>query len=98
MNDKILALIIAAANDLNQKLENKIPIDRGVDAPLYGQEGVLDSLGLVSLLVSVEQSIEDQHHVKLTLADERAMSQKRSPFQTIGSLVEYVARLMRNGA
>jgi len=97
VRDKILSLIIEAANELNQQLENKIPIDRGADAPLYGQDGVLDSLGLVSLVVSVEQAIEDQNGARITLADESAMSQNRSPFRTIGSLAEYAERLIQKG-
>ena len=98
MKETLLALIVKAASELNLQLEYKIPVERGVEAPLYGQNGVLDSIGLVSLLAAVEQAIEDETGVSITLANERAMSQKRSPFQTIGSLVEYVARLMRNGA
>ena len=97
MRETLLALIIKAASELNLQLENKIPVERGVDAPLYGQNGVLDSVGLVSLLVAVEQAIEDETGVSITLANERAMSQKRSPFGSIGALVEYAESLIRAG-
>jgi acyl carrier protein len=90
-------LIIKAASELNLQLENKIPVERGVDAPLYGQNGVLDSVGLVSLVVEVEQAIEDETGVSITLANEGAMSQKRSPFGSIGALVEYAESLIRAG-
>jgi len=97
LRETLLALIIKAASELNLQLENKIPVERGVDAPLYGQNGVLDSVGLVSLLVAVEQAIEDETGVSITLANERAMSQKRSPFGSIGALVEYAESLIRAG-
>ena len=97
MRETLLALVIKAASELNLQLENKIPVERGVDAPLYGQNGVLDSVGLVSLVVAVEQAIEDETGVSITLANEGAMSQKRSPFGSIGALVEYAESLIRAG-
>jgi len=61
---------------------------------LMGEEGLLDSIDLVNLVVTVEQYIEDTYNITITIADEKAMSQKRSPFKTIGSLAEYVELLI----
>ena len=61
---------------------------------MFGAGGYLDSLSLVSLVVSVEEKIEQKFDMPLILADEKAMSQKRSPFATIGSLTAYVESLM----
>ena len=60
------------------------------DTPLFGGEGVLDSLGLVSFLINLEQKIEDNTGISLTIADEKAMSLKNSPFKTIGTLHNYL--------
>lgn len=73
----------------NELVERKVDLAAGDAAPLFGIERVLDSLALVSLLVAVEQGIDDELGVILTLADEKAASQARSPFRTIGSLVAY---------
>jgi acyl carrier protein len=94
-NKKILALITQIANEFNEQLEFKIDLKRGVDAPLFGYDGVLDSLGLVSFVVAVEQAIESEFGITLTVADEKAMSQEHSPFRTIGALVDYVEDLMK---
>ena len=94
-NQKIVALITQVANEFNEQLEFKIDVERGRDAPLYGGDGVLDSLGLVSFVVAVEQAIESELGITLTLADEKAMSQKHSPFQTVGTLADYVENLMK---
>jgi hypothetical protein len=64
----------------------------GPDAKLFGRGGVLDSLGLVSVLVEIEQRIADAGAVTVSLMDDRAMSQTRSPFATVDSLAEYVMR------
>ncbi len=55
---------------------------------------MFDSLGLVSLVVAAEESIEDTYGVNISLADERAMSQSKSPFRTIGTLAEYASQLI----
>jgi acyl carrier protein len=61
---------------------------------LYGREGGLDSLGLVSLILDVEEAVNAQTGRGLVLADEKALAQRRSPFRTVESLADYVmARL-----
>jgi acyl carrier protein len=61
---------------------------------LIGKSAVLDSMGLVTLIVDVEQQLEARYGVSIILADERAMSQARSPFASVGSLADYVCSLI----
>jgi acyl carrier protein len=56
---------------------------------LFGREGYLDSLGLVSLVVSTEQALQDELNLTVSLADEKALSQRHSPYRTVGSLADY---------
>jgi acyl carrier protein len=76
--------------------EFRQPTDRVVCAEetiLYGA-GALDSLGLVSLILDVEEAINARFGTQLVLADEHAMSQRRNPFRDVRSLADYVmARL-----
>jgi acyl carrier protein len=62
---------------------------------LIGKKGILDSLGLVTLIVGIEQKLQDDHDISITIADERALSMERSPFLTVNSLSEYVALLVK---
>lgn len=94
MKTKVEKLIFDAIEEMNTDIENKIPLDKGNNTPLFGKKGVLDSLGLVNLVVSVEAAIEDEFGVTVTIADERAMSQKNSPFKTIGTLADYICLLL----
>ena len=64
------------------------------DTPIFGTKGNLDSLGLVSFLVNLEQNIEDKYGIPITIADEKAMSLKNSPFRTINTLSEYLNRII----
>jgi acyl carrier protein len=63
----------------------------GPSTRLFGPSGVLDSLGLVSVLVEVEQRIADAGEGPVSVMDDRAMSQKHSPFATVDSLADYLA-------
>ena len=69
-------------------------IEKQTDVMLFGDGGVLDSLGLVNLITLIEEHVEDEYDLTITLADEKAMSRKTSPFRTVGSLIEYVSELL----
>ncbi|MBV9576543.1 MAG: acyl carrier protein [Gammaproteobacteria bacterium] len=94
MKEKISKIVTNSLTTLNILLENKIPIMQGDSCALYGGPGALDSLGLVSLIVSVEEEIEREFNINLTLANDKAMSQRNSPFLTVGTFVNYVESLL----
>ena len=95
MNEKIKQALINSIEEINLQLENEDQLEKSTDTVLFGENGKLDSLGLINLVVAVEQNIEDEFDVSLTLADERAMSHKHSPFRTIGSLTDYIEMLLK---
>ena len=67
--------------------DNKIPLSAQTE--LFGQNGNLDSMGLVALLIDIEESLLD-HGIQISLSDERAMSQSQSPFRTVETLAAYI--------
>jgi acyl carrier protein len=95
MSQDLMSLIVETLQELNGQQDMKIPMDLGSETPLFGRNGILDSVGLVTLVVAVEQAIEDKFGVSISLADEKAISQKHSPYRTIGSLTEYASRLIQ---
>lgn len=72
----------------------ELPVEVGAETPLFGEDGLLDSIGLVSLVVGVEQAIEERFGVTVSLADEKALSQRQSPYRTVGALADYASRLL----
>jgi acyl carrier protein len=62
------------------------------DTVLLGEGGVVDSLGLVRLILLVESRIEGDFGSAVSLTDEKAMSQRTSPFRTLGTLADYITR------
>jgi len=90
MKDDMVTLVIEMAKEI---LEAEGVAPNGLDAKtqLFGEEGVFDSMGLVSLIVAVEQEIEDRFGKSVALADERALSRSSSPYRTVETLAQYAA-------
>lgn len=94
-HERILRAIYNAVDEINEQLpKGKTLLDKSPETILFGKSGQLDSLGLVSLIVEVEQNIQDEFGAEITLADERAMSQEHSPFKSVRALSDYVALLL----
>ena len=64
-------------------------VDVNLQTPLLGADSPLDSLGLVQLVVDLEQGLA-KAGLHLSLTDEKAMSQKRSPFASIETLAAFI--------
>jgi acyl carrier protein len=62
---------------------------------IIGPGAVIDSIGVVSLIVAIEEKLELDHQVSVTLASDRAMSQRSSPFRTAGVLADHVLNTER---
>jgi acyl carrier protein len=62
---------------------------------LFGPGGGLDSLGLISLVMDVEQAVNARAGATLTLADERALALRYNPFRNVRSLADRVIELLR---
>ncbi len=69
----------------------------GEETVIVGPEAVIDSIGVVSLIVDIEQRLEMDHQVSVTLANDRAMSQRNSPFRTAGILADHIIATEREG-
>lgn len=61
------------------------------ETSLLGPGAQLDSVALVTLVVTVESRVKDELGRDLTLADEEAMSRVNSPLRTVGTLADYIA-------
>lgn len=90
----ICAIILSALQEVKEQMGKEIHFSVGPDTRLYGRGSDLDSLGLVHLIVEVEEKVAEQYGLAVTLTDEKALSQEHSPFRTANSLATYVARLL----
>ena len=94
MKDKVIKTILETINEYNGGLSKNDQISSDLGSSIYGGSSNLDSMGLVSFIVGLEQNIEDKFDQSISLADEKAMSQKSSPYQNINSLADYILKLL----
>ena len=89
----IAALILETLDDFIVSDSTKT-IQYTEDTVLFGIDGLMDSIALVSFILDVEDGIRTRFGVSITLADARAMSQSRSPFRKVSFLVDYAMQLV----
>src|SRR5689334_14689176 len=101
MNDmnreRIDVAIREAIKEVNATLPTSMQLEETAASETFGRGGKLDRLGLVNLLLAVEEKLAALG-VNVSLPDERARSQTRSPFRSVkalGSFIENVAGASR---
>jgi acyl carrier protein len=92
--NSITQLIITSLSELNEELNDPSLENISEQTRLFGGNGALDSLALVSFIADIEEKISEQYGKNIVLADEKAMSQKVSPFRTVESLASYIQKLL----
>ena len=97
MKEKVTNLIIASLKDMKDDVQTLELGDLTVKTHLYGRTGILDSLALVRLLADIEGRISEEIGQEITIADDRAVSMRISPFRTVESLADYIERLLNEG-
>ena len=88
---KVTELILDAIEDYNDQVNEEKKLPRSSDIELFSREGLLDSLGLVNFIICIEERIEEYVGESITIADEKAMSQKNSPFKSVKTLAKYLS-------
>lgn len=94
MHERVLKLIVATIEELNESMGKEALKSPTLDTSLYGRHGALDSLGLVNLIADLEGRIRDDFGRDVILADDRAMSVLTSPFRTVRTLSAYIEELL----
>ncbi len=89
-----LSIVIASIQEVFAQTGMDAPSALTEDTVLVGKDAVLDSLGVVSLIVEVEQRVESDHNASVTLANDKAMSARNSPFRTVGVLTDHVVAMV----
>lgn len=97
--DDIVEIISSSLKETLELNASEVdPASINHDTRLVGHSAVLDSMGLVSLILDIEQRVNEQYDVLIILADERAMSQKQSPFRSVSTLADYIVQLVQEQA
>ena len=90
--EEIIEIIFNSIDEINE--QNETHLVKNEKTKLFGRDSDLDSLGLVNLIVSVEEKINERLNVSISIVDEKAMSQKNSPFKSVETLTDYLIQLL----
>jgi acyl carrier protein len=94
-SNQIQTIILDALHMANQAREEDKQLTVAPDAPLFGDRGQLDSMGLVALIIDIEEALGAAGY-NIMLTAERAMSRVQSPFKDVPSLVAYVEEYLES--
>jgi acyl carrier protein len=97
MKENVTKIVLDCLRELNTQVGSPELENPTLETRLYGAKSALDSIHLVTLIADIEEKIGETFGRDIILADERAMSQKRSPFARVGTLVDYAVELLEAG-
>ena len=92
---EIKGLISVCIVNLNKSFVESERISLDSESILFGKDSPLDSMGLLTLLMDLEEQLEE-HDIFMTILDDHALSQKNSPFQSISHLTDYIYEKIQN--
>ncbi|PCJ35838.1 MAG: hypothetical protein COA93_02495 [Alphaproteobacteria bacterium] len=92
--ERILPLVLRSVAEIGEERSSEELINATVKTKLFGTHGHLDSLGVVLLVSDLEDAIVEEFGKDIILADDRAMSQKTSPFRNVELLCAYIEKLL----
>ncbi len=76
--------------DLYNKQEEESRISKEPGTKLVGENAVLDSLGLVNFILTLESELKENFASEISLTDENIISDQDGPFQSIDNLADYI--------
>ena len=97
-NEKAMQAVTEAIDELNEQLPREEKIKNSMETVLMGKGGNLDSLRLVSLVTTVEQKIEENFGMAVSLLADIDAFENDNPYGTVRSLADYVASILEKKA
>jgi acyl carrier protein len=92
--ERAIKVIYSAFDLINSEKGSEGKLIESEETTLFGHGANLDSFELVGLVLSVESKIAQEFGVVVTLADEKAMSQRSSPFRTVATMANYIVQVI----
>lgn len=94
--EAVLDCVLKSVAGLGLELKNEALSHPDEETRLFGEKSGLDSMGLVALIVDLEEALQSRFGKTVVIADERAMSRLNSPFRRVGTLVDHLHEKLCN--
>lgn len=92
--ENIINLLLTTLEAHFDEINESVDLTEKENVKLFGGDGLLDSIGLVSYVVEVEEKLGDEYDISVILADEKAMSRRTSPFARVSYLADYILEVV----
>jgi hypothetical protein len=92
-NERLLAVVYSAMRSFNQQLPAQKRLPLSPDCEIVGSPN-LDSADIVNLLVAIEQQVEQELAVSISLFGGETVEQGIESFKTVSAITEFLARKM----
>ncbi|HLO88499.1 MAG TPA: hypothetical protein VK203_26315 [Nostocaceae cyanobacterium] len=98
LHDKVREIVLACIEEVTAQGWGRIQIEQGEAANILAGGGFIDSLGLTSLLVAIEQDIEAElgFTINLTSTITEITLSSTNPLATVGTLTDYIVNCIDN--
>lgn len=87
--EEIYNIIIQAVKNYLNDIKNDQDTIINIDTELVSENGVLDSLGLIQVVVEVETQFADRG-IKILLTSEKVTDEQNRIFNQVNTLVDYI--------
>ena len=93
MNDQIKKLVMESL--IQVKEENELDFEPAGEITLLGKGGVMDSMDFVNFVVCLEENLLEELDISASILSDKAFSRKKSPFENIDSLTDYIVEMVQ---
>ena len=94
LQDKVRNILLEGIDLVNEEREPDNMVGKNNAEPLFGSKSKLGSLGLVNLLLHVEETIEDEFGVQLPLTDDTDLFSSDGPLENLNRFVQHITRTL----
>jgi acyl carrier protein len=89
---EVLEAVFSAIDQVNPQQEPARRVPKRADAVLFGDQGTLDSLGLITFAVALEDVVDERFGRRVKIMDEQLLGQAEGPLSNVSRLVDFLVR------
>jgi hypothetical protein len=91
--EQALQIVYDAVDAVNQQLPQARRLAKSPDTIIVGPSGSLDSLGIINLIIALEERASDALGAAVQLLDDTAVINADGPFRSVDSLARHLEML-----
>lgn len=90
----VLEIIYLAIEEVNKYADDEGRLNKTIDQPLYTKYGPLDSMGLVNLVITLEELIEAHFGKSIQFMQMDFLNSEKNPMKSVEALADYLCEVL----